>query len=883
MKTLTIIDTFGFFFRSFHALPPLKSKDGFPTGLLTGFMNLINSIGRDYTTDYLVFALDSKGDSFRSSIDKNYKAHRPEVPQDLLKQLPIAIEWIELMGFEKLEKSGFEADDIIASLCKIAKKQNIRVRVVSHDKDLYQLIDDNIHLFDPLKRVDIDDKMCIEKYGVSPKQFIDYQSLVGDSADNVAGVKGIGAKTAQKLISQFGTLDKIYQNIDFVEPKSVREKLIADKANAYISKQLVTLHQEAIDECDLEFFKLPTQNPILKIKDKLFAYDMKQIVDRVHQEGLYIKTEEPIQNGLEFKAITLDTKDKLFDVIHSIDSELVAFDTETNSIDAHTASIVGFSFCYQKDKAYYVPIAHDYLGVGTQVDMQSAKEAIKKLFTKKIIGQNIKYDLHIITNNFGLQDINIYADTMVLSWLVEPSLSASMDNMAMRYFDYKTIKFGEVVGKNQTFANVEIDKATAYASEDAWITLRLYHKLITLLPHELLQVAKDVEFPFVQTLQDMEREGIKVDISFLQSLLTQTNTTLSSLTKEIHTLANENFNINSPKQLGVVLFERLNLQAGKKTKTGYSTDENVLSELLDAHQIVPKLLEYRELFKLKSTYIEPLIEFADNDKDSRVHTSFFHTGTNTGRLSSKNPNLQNIPIKTQIGKEIRKAFVAQDGYKLIGIDYSQIELRLLAHFSKDEALLKAFKNDEDIHLQTSIKIFGEEKAKENRHIAKTINFGLLYGMGSKKLSQTLNISAKDAKQYIDSYFASFPTVKDTIDSIHRQVRQDGYVSTLLGRKRFFDFSNATPMMESGYLREAVNTIFQGSAADLIKLSMNKIHTQIKDAKILLQIHDELIIECKEEYAQDIAQQVQSIMENIYKLEVPLKTSLGIGNSWGELK
>jgi DNA polymerase-1 len=886
MKTLTIIDTFGFFFRSFYALPPLKSKDGFPTGLLTGFMNFINSIGRDYKTDYIVFALDSKGPSFRSEIDSEYKAHRPDVPEDLLKQLPVAIEWIELMGFEKIEKSGFEADDIIASLSKIAKKQGVKVRVVSHDKDLYQLIDDNTHLFDPIKRVEIDATTCSDKYGVTPVQFIDYQSLVGDSADNVPGVKGVGAKTAQKLLTQFNTLDGIYENIDFVKPAGTQKKLIDDKENAYKSKKLVTLHPEAIDECDIEFFKLPTQNPILKIEQKLIDLEMNYIVNKVKNEGLYIKTEEPNMEGLEFKAVLLDTDEKLFETISKIgEDEIIAFDTETDSLDSKSANIVGFSFAYEKDKAYYVPIAHNYLGVGNQISKESAKEAISKLFEHRVVGQNIKYDLNIIYNNFGFANIDVYADTMIMSWLVDSSVSAGLDNMAKRYFDYYMVKFSDVVPKKQTFASVTLDKAAIYAAEDAWMTLRLYHKLTTQLSDELLDVAKDVEFPFVNTLINMENEGIKIDCDFFQTLLSKTNDILHTLTKDIHTLANEEFNINSTKQLGVVLFERLNLRVVKKTKSGYSTDEKVLNELIDEHDIIPKLLEYREQYKLKSTYIEPLLNLAKAEDDSRVHTSFFQTGTTTGRLSSKNPNLQNIPVRTEIGKEIRKGFIAKEGYKLIGIDYSQIELRLLAHYSKDEALVSAFVNDKDIHTETAIKIFGEALADDKRSIAKSINFGLLYGMGSRKLSQTLGISTKEAKEYIDSYFASFPTVKDTIASIHEEVKQKGYVTTLLNRKRVFDFKNITPMMEATYLRESVNSIFQGSAADLIKMAMNKIDKSMdkSKAKMLLQIHDELIIEAKAEYVDEIAKEVQDIMENIYKLDVPLKTSLNIGDSWGELK
>jgi DNA polymerase-1 len=449
------------------------------------------------------------------------------------------------------------------------------------------------------------------------------------------------------------------------------------------------------------------------------------------------------------------------------------------------------------------------------------------------------------------------------------------------------IAFKDIVKKGEDFSNVEVEKACDYAAEDAWITRKLYDVLIKKIQEEnLVEIATDLEFPFIKVLSSMQTLGVKVDTSVLETLKVQNKEFLEQLTNTIYEMAGMQFNLNSPKQLGEVLFEHMGLPHGKKTKTGYSTNEQVLQKLKDEHEVVAKILEYREAFKLQSTYIEPLLDIASKEEDNRVHTSFIQTGTATGRLSSKNPNLQNIPVKNESGRKIREAFIAKDGYKLLSIDYSQIELRLLAHFSKDKALVDAFNNGEDIHLRTAIGIFGEDNALENRHIAKSINFGLLYGMGSKKLGETLGISTKDAKGYIEKYFASFTNIKSFIESSQNDVQEKGYIKTLLGRKRKFDFASATPMLKAAYLREAVNAIFQGSAADLIKMSMVKLHKMYEgndEVSMLLQIHDELIFEIKEDMIEKYQQEILEVMEEIYTLEVPLKAGVSIGNNWGELK
>jgi len=890
-KTITVIDTFGFLFRSFYALPPLKSQDGFPTGLLTGFMNFISNVGKDFETDYIVFALDAKGPTFRSDIYTEYKSHRPDVPEDLLKQLPIAIEWIEKMDFKTAIKIGFEADDIIASIAKDAKEKGLEVRVVSHDKDLYQLIEEGIYLFDPIKRSVINEQTCFDKYGVYPKQFTDYQSLLGDSADNVPGVKGVGAKTAQALIEQFNDLDNIYANIENIEKKRWQTLLTEGKELAYISKELVTLSKDCHCIDNLEEFHLPVENPILRISDTLLEYGLNRVVERVNKEGLNYKTQLPKpKEELKTEYILLNDEKELFKVLNQIPKDsIVAFDTETTSVDTINAQIVGFSFSYEETKAYYAPISHFYLGAPEQISEDAAKKAINILNTFKLVLQNFKYDYEIVKFNLGIE-LKLYADTMILAWLLNTSQRVGLDYQVEKYFDHKMIAFKDVVKKGENFSNVEVSKACEYAAEDALMTLKLYNKLLEEFEDEdnkvLLKLAKDVEFDFIYVLANMFEKGIKVDVKKLEELKESNNKTIQELISKIYEAAGTEFNINSPKQLGVVLFEQLKLPPSKKTKTGYSTNEVVLHKLFDTHEVIPLLLKYREAFKLQSTYIEPLLDLGLKNPENRIYTSFLQTGTATGRLSSKNPNLQNIPVRTQAGAEIRSAFIPKEGYKLVGIDYSQIELRLLAHFSEDKALVEAFNSGEDIHYQTSVKIFGEEQAKEKRSVAKSINFGLLYGMGSKKLADTLGITTKEAKTYIESYFEAFVSVKDYLKSIEEYAFEHGYVETLLKRKRLFDFDAANGMQKAAYLRESVNTLFQGSAADLIKLSMIEIYKKYKNndkVSMLLQIHDELIFEIEENEVEIITSDLIKIMENIFTLNVPLKVSSTIGNSWQDLK
>ncbi|HBD9167676.1 TPA: DNA polymerase I [Campylobacter jejuni] len=879
MKTLTIVDTLGFFFRLYYALKGFKNSQGQASGMISGFANFIYSLKNEYKSDYIVFALDSKGKTFRSEIDPNYKQNRTPPPPELLEQIPICIKMIEKMGFISVSQEGYEADDIIASFVKTCENRDIFVRIITQDKDLYQLIKDGkTSIYSPISKNDYDEAACLEKYGVKPNQIRDFLALCGDSSDNIPGVKGIGAKGAKTLLDEFGSIEGIYENLTLVRNERSRNLLLEGKENAFLSKKLASLYDNLEVQNLIEKATYPDEEPLLKILEILEHYELNTLLKKLRQNP------DNKDKNLGFKATLVQDENKLFEILNTLDKEsIIAFDTETTGLDTKEAKIVGFSFCMNENEAFYVPLTHNYLGVGEQISLQSAKKAIEVIFNHFVIGHNLKYDFKIIQNNFDLNLPQKYADTMILAWLKNPSLRVNMDDLALRLFNYETLHFESLVKKGENFASVELEKACKYAAEDAYITLRFYLYFLKNLETPLLELAKNCEFDFIKIIMMMEENGIKLDTNALEILMKKFENEIKNLSEEIYTLCEDRFNLNSPKQMGDILFEKLKLPSGKKGKTGYSTDEKVLNILLDKHPVIAKILDYRELAKLYSTYCEPLLKLALKDKNSRIYSSFLQTGTATGRLSSKDPNLQNIPAHGQYAKDYKSCFVAKDGFSFISLDYSQIELRILAHFSEDEKLLNAFANDEDIHARTAIMIFGESNY-ETRSVAKSINFGLIYGMGYKTLSQNLKIEANLAKSYIEKYFENFTSIKKYFEKVKNEAKQNGFIVTLSGRKRYFDFENAKPMQIAMYERESINSILQGSAADVIKLAMLEINKELnEDKKLILQIHDELIFEVKDDLCENFVKKTRDIMENIVKLKVKLKTSSSIAKNWGDLK
>ncbi|ENL3964739.1 DNA polymerase I, partial [Campylobacter jejuni] len=747
------------------------------------------------------------------------------------------------------------------------------------DKDLYQLIKDGkTSIYSPISKNDYDEAACLEKYGVKPNQIRDFLALCGDSSDNIPGVKGIGAKGAKTLLDEFGSIEGIYENLTLVRNERSRNLLLEGKENAFLSKKLASLYDNLEVQNLIEKATYPDEEPLLKILEILEHYELNTLLKKLRQNP------DNKDKNLGFKATLVQDENKLFEILNTLDKEsIIAFDTETTGLDTKEAKIVGFSFCMNENEAFYVPLTHNYLGVGEQISLQSAKKAIEVIFNHFVIGHNLKYDFKIIQNNFDLNLPQKYADTMILAWLKNPSLRVNMDDLALRLFNYETLHFESLVKKGENFASVELEKACKYAAEDAYITLRFYLYFLKNLETPLLELAKNCEFDFIKIIMMMEENGIKLDTNALEILMKKFENEIKNLSEEIYTLCEDRFNLNSPKQMGDILFEKLKLPSGKKGKTGYSTDEKVLNILLDKHPVIAKILDYRELAKLYSTYCEPLLKLALKDKNSRIYSSFLQTGTATGRLSSKDPNLQNIPAHGQYAKDYKSCFVAKDGFSFISLDYSQIELRILAHFSEDEKLLNAFANDEDIHARTAIMIFGESNY-ETRSVAKSINFGLIYGMGYKTLSQNLKIEANLAKSYIEKYFENFTSIKKYFETVKNEAKQNGFITTLSGRKRYFDFENAKPMQIAMYERESINSILQGSAADVIKLAMLEINKELnEDKKLILQIHDELIFEVKDDLCENFVKKTRDIMENIVKLKVKLKTSSSIAKNWGDLK
>lgn len=887
--TLALIDTFAYLFRSYYMSAknkPLTNDKGFPTGLLTGLVGMVKKFYKDRKNmPFIVFALESQTKTKRAEKLGEYKQNRKDAPKEMLLQIPIALEWLQKMGFTCVEVNGFEADDVIASLATLSP---YKTRIYSKDKDFNQLLSDKIALFDGKTEFLAQD--CVEKYGILPSQFTDYQGIVGDSSDNYKGVKGIGSKNAKELLQRLGSLENIYENLDLAKnllsPK-MYQALIHDKASAFLSKELATLERGCIKEFDFLSCAFPSENPLLKIKDELKEYGFISTLRDLENSPL-IAENAPILDSMPASdnAPALDNAPKKSRmIVLENTAPLSMFLEKLKNPNARVfmrlvldkeKKVLALAFLLQ-DQGYFLPLEE---ALFSPFSLEFLQNAFSQMLQHAcIIGHDLKPLLSFLKAKYQvpLENIRIQ-DTQILAFLKNPE-KVGFDEVLKEYLKEELIPH-EKIKDFKTKSKVE-------KLEQLDMELNALKRLCEYfekggLEENLLALAKGVETPFVKVLMGMEFQGFKIDAPYFKRLEQEFKNELHVLEHQILDLIGVDFNLNSPKQLSEVLYDKLGLPKNKSR----STDEKSLLKILDKHPSIALILEYRELNKLFNTYTTPLLRL--KDKDDKIHTTFIQTGTATGRLSSHSPNLQNIPVRSPKGLLIRKGFIASSKeYCLLGVDYSQIELRLLAHFSQDKDLMEAFLKGRDIHLETSKALFGGDLAKEKRSIAKSINFGLVYGMGSKKLSETLNIPLNEAKSYIEAYFKRFPSIKDYLNRMKEEILKTSKAFTLLGRYRVFDFTGVNDYVKGNYLREGVNAIFQGSASDLLKLGMLKVSERFKNnpsVRLLLQVHDELIFEIEEKNAPELQQEIQRILnDEVYPLRVPLETSAFVANRWNELK
>ena len=891
-KSLYIIDGSSYIFRAYFGIRQfLSTSKGFPTNALYGFINMLQKVVKEEKPDYLCVAFDSKEKTFRHDIYADYKSNRDAPPEDLAKQFPYFEPLVDAFNISSIRIPGFEADDIIGTLAVQGSKAGYRVVIVSGDKDMMQLVGPEITMLDTMKNKWIGVKEVEEKFGVPPEKVIEVMGLMGDSSDHIPGVKGVGPKTATELIQKYGSIEELYKRIDEIEKKKLKEKLIQDEDLALLSRKLVTIDTAMNLDCALEDLKVrPVKKEDLR---KLFSeFEFSSMLEGLGKGAEETQEETETQKKNYETVLTKTAFNNWLKKIKK--NRIFALDLETTSLRPVQARAVGISFSCSAGEACYIPLAHSYLGVPDQLEMDWVFEKLKPVLEDpkmKKVGQNIKYD-YIVLKNEGINLEGIAFDTMLASYLLNPSSRGhNMDALALEHLGLKTIQYKDVVGtasKEIGFDEVEVERATEYAAEDADITWRLYKKLSGSLKGDDLNIFEKIELPLLEVLGDMELKGMALDKSHLQKLSQKIHSLLKEKEKQIYELAGEEFNINSPKQLSVILFEKLGLPVIKKTKSGYSTDVSVLEELAAEHDLPEIILLYRQLGKLKSTYVDALQEEIFS-KTGRVHTSFNQSVAATGRLSSSNPNLQNIPIRTEMGREIRKSFIAEEGNQLLSADYSQVELRILAHLSEDESLIEAFNDGEDIHTRTAIEIFGttaERLDAEARRMAKAVNFGIVYGLSAFGLSRQLKIFPKDAKKFIDQYFQLYKNVKVYMEETIEAARKTGYTLTLMNRKRYLpDLNSKNRQAREAAERVAINTPVQGSAADLIKLAMINLDGEIKarnlKSRMILQVHDELVFECPPQEEEKMRALVKKEMEEVMPLKVPLVVDMGWGKNWND--
>ena len=889
-EKLLLVDGSSYLYRAFHALPDLRSSDGRPTGAIFGVLNMLQKLIKSERPNYLSVIFDTPVKTFRHEIFPEYKANRQKTPDDLIAQIEPLHQAIINLGLPLLAVDGVEADDVIGTLAVEADRRKVKTLIATGDKDMAQLVTENIHLIDTMKDHRMGPKEVEEKFGIAPDRFIDYLTLAGDTSDNIPGVEKVGPKTAIKWISEYGSLDGVIQNADQIKGK-VGENLVSALGQLDLFKTLVTI------KCDVQMDTKFSDMIIGESKDNLLHEQFNDLGlhGLIKQFDIQASEEKTVINT-DYKTIT--TKKELDQLIEAIrKNPYFAFDTETTSLDYMQAQLVGISIALEPNEAFYIPINHNYEGVGKQLDEDVVLDALRPFLESENIpkiGHNLKYDRHIL-HNVGIELKGKLLDTMLYSYVNNSTITRhNLDAVSKRYLNINPTSYEEVAGKGAkqiSFSEVSIDVASEYASEDSDIALKLYHHIEPLVKKEkrLANLYTEVEGPLIYTLGDIERNGVLIDSEKLNQQSKKLEAKILELESKVQKNAGEDFNLGSPKQLQEILYGKLGLPVIKKTPKGQpSTSEAVLQELSMDFPIVKDILSYRAISKLKSTYTDKLPKMVNPDT-GRVHTSYHQAVTATGRLSSSDPNLQNIPIRSEEGRRIREAFIAPDDYKILAADYSQIELRIMAHLSKDDGLLDAFAKGQDIHKATAAEIFSsaiDDVTPNQRRSAKAINFGLIYGMSAFGLSKQLQITRAEAQSYIEQYFDRYPKVKDYMEETKLSAKQMGYVETVFGRRLYLADIDSSNYQRRQYAeRSAINAPMQGTAADLIKMAMTDLHQRIIaqsfDAKIIMQVHDELVIEVHQSQADELSGITLETMSNIAELDVDLKVDADLGSNWDE--
>jgi len=904
-KVLYIIDASAYIHRAYHAIRPLTTSKGVPTNAVYGFIKLINKIKKEQKPDYIAVCFDHPSKNFRHQLSPSYKANRKQIDEDLIKQMPIARQAVKAMNLASFEQAGFEADDVIGTLAKKAEQQGIKVVIVTGDKDLFQLVNDNIHIWNEAKNVMYDSQEVFNKYGLYPDKIVDMLALMGDNCDNVCGIKGIGEKTAVKLINTYGSIENIVANADNIKGKI--SQAVKDGANCVVlSKKLVQLELNVPLEFDIEKLKF-NENLFDHAQEFLKEYELYSFIPNKQQDILQVtdfqkiddnpvNKEQIVHKEIKNNVTIIDTVEKARSLQEKLSQEKeIAINVETSGSGIMQDLLVGVSLCFGQDNNYYIPINHNDF-ILQQVQETEFVEIFKPIFEnteKKFVGCDLKFIKHIF-KTIGIDLKNISFDVMIASYCINPAQQHTIENLALKFLDFHIKTEEEIFSKGTKKIkpdNIDIDTMANYSCSKA-ISVYSLKDILTqkLKQNNLEDLFFNIEMPIVEVLYEMEDVGIKIDSKFLEDFDKELITQISVIEQNIYRLAGETFNINSPKQLATILFEKLKLPSTKKTKTGYSTDESVLVEL-SQYDIANEILKYRELQKLKTTYVDSMKRFVEVE-GQRIYTIFNQAVTTTGRLSSSDPNLQNIPIRTEYGRKLRKAFVADEGKVFVCADYSQIDLRSLAHICKDENLIKAFNSGQDIHTATAMEIFQvankDEVTKTQRTAAKSINFGIVYGISAFGLSKQLDIGVKQAKEYIDSYFSKYVGVRNWSTKIIEETKQKGYVQTITGRIRYIPEINSTNKQIVAFgERMALNTPVQGSSADIIKIAMINISKKLKEqnlkSKILIQVHDDLLLEVPKEEENIVVNMIKYEMENAIKLDVPLLVAIKVGSNWSDMQ